>query len=135
MHADVRQIDALSARTRRHRARHRTVEDLDKRSRAGRRAAQLMRQFEVALGGNLTDGQRLAVSRAAVMTAIAEDARVRRLNGAPDVTLDDLVRLDGAANRAVRALHLDAKRERQQPQGLSEYLAAGSSTPSDEGVT
>jgi hypothetical protein len=65
-----------------------------------------MRQFETALGGNLSDGLRLAVSRAAVLTAIAEDARVRKLNGACDVNLDDLVRLDRVAAQAVKALGL-----------------------------
>jgi hypothetical protein len=99
------------------------VDDLDKRSRAGRRAAQLMQQFEAALGGNLTDGQRLAVSRAAVMTAIAEDARMRKLNGATDVTLDDLVRLDRVAALAVRDLGLDRRKREPVAPTLAEHLA------------
>jgi hypothetical protein len=124
MHVDAAETRPISARTRRHRARHRTVRDLDKRSRAGRRAAQLMRQFEAALGGNLTEGQKLACSRAAVMTAIAEDARVRRLNGDTTILLDDLVRLDHTAERAVKALGIKSEPAKPNEPSLEQYLAA-----------
>ena len=82
--------------------------------------------FEAELGGkdNLTEGQKLAVSRAAVLTAIAEDARVRKLYGAKDVTLDDLVRCDRVAALAVRTLGIDLKRP-EAPKGssLAEHIA------------
>jgi hypothetical protein len=123
MHVNAAETQPISARTRRHRARHRTVDDLDKRSRAGRRAAQLMRQLEAALGDDITEGQRLAVSRAAVMTAIAEDARVRKLNGATDITLDDLVRLDRVAAHAVRQLGITAAPAKPSGPTLADYLS------------
>jgi hypothetical protein len=54
--------------------------------------------------------------------AIAEDTRARRLAGDPSVTLDDLVRVDSAARRAVRDLGI---RPNVAPPGptLTEYLA------------
>jgi hypothetical protein len=118
-HTNPAETHPIPARTRRHRKRHRLIEDLDKRSRAGRRAAQLIRLFEAALGGTVTDAQRLAVSRAALMTAIAEDARIKRLHGATDISLDDLVRLDRVAAGAVRALDMPAKPGKPT---LSDYL-------------
>ena len=133
MSVNAAQIEVSSARTRRHRARHRTVDDVDKRSRAGRRAAQLMAQFEAAIGGNLTDGQKLAVSRAAIMTAIAEDARVRKLNGSADVNLDDLVRLDRVAALAVRALGIKAAEAPKGPT-LAEHLAKLARERVDDGL-
>jgi hypothetical protein len=86
-------------------ARLRTLESLDGRTIGARRAKELAKGFaaELAAGG-LTATQRLAIERAAQLVAVAEDARVRRLAGDPSVTLDDVVRTDGAASRAVRAL-------------------------------
>jgi hypothetical protein len=71
MHVNGTEEQPVSARTRRHRARHRTVADLDKRSRAGRRAAQLMRQFEAELGGILTAGQQLALAAYTIDTLVS----------------------------------------------------------------
>jgi hypothetical protein len=85
-----------------------------------------MAMFEDALGGkgNLTEGQKLAVGRAAVLTAIAEDARVRKLYGAPDVTLDDLVRLDRTAALAVRSLDIDLRHTEAPQPSIRDVLAA-----------
>jgi hypothetical protein len=125
MHEQTAKTGGTSARTRRRRSQHRTVENLDKRTTAGRRARQLLVQFETELGGNLTDGLRLAVSRAAVMTAIAEDARVRKLGGAKDVSLDDLVRLDRVAAMAVKALGIGVRKRDAAPAlTLRSYLNA-----------
>ena len=55
------------------------------------------------------------------MTAIAEDARLRRLSGEP-TNLDDLVRLDRVAAQAVRSLGIVTKREPER-ESLSAYLA------------
>jgi hypothetical protein len=126
MHAQPAEIGGktggTSARARRRRVQHRTVETLDKRTAASRRAMQLMQQFETELGGGLTDGQKLAVSRAAVMTAIAEDARLRKLGGAKDVSLDDLVRLDRVAALAVRALGIGDRKRESADTGLGALL-------------
>jgi hypothetical protein len=113
----------VSARALRRRTQHRTVETLDKRTAASRRAMTLMKQFEAELDGNLTDGMRLAVSRAAVMTAIAEDARLRKLAGAKDVSLDDLVRLDRVAALAVKALGIGVRKPEPAASSLGALLA------------
>jgi hypothetical protein len=121
-HADRFETQPISARTRRRRNRHRLLTDLDKRSRGGRRAVELMRQFERELGGDITAGQRLAIGRAATLCALAEDARIRRLNGAVNITLDDLVRLDRVAALAVRALGITAGPVKPREPSLDGYL-------------
>lgn len=118
------EISTVSARTRQRRAQHRTVADLGKRSRAGRRAAELMAQFEAALGGDLTATQQLAIERAATLTALTEDAQVRRLAGDRTITLDELVRIDNAARRAVRDLGIKPGAARSTELDLKTYLAS-----------
>jgi hypothetical protein len=61
------------------------------------------------------------VRKAAELTALAEQTRAAALR---DGNLDPLalVRLEGAANRAVRALMLDSKREPEERQGLADWL-------------
>jgi len=81
-----------------------------------------MRQFEGELGGHVTEGQKLAISRAAVMTAVAEDARIRKLNGAGDISYDDLVRLDRVAAHAVRALGIKFAPAKPQVSSLSDII-------------
>lgn len=89
--------------------RLKTLGHLDMRTRAGKRTTALAKTFAAELGGQLTSAQRLAVERAATLVAIAEDARIRRLAGDTSVSLQDIVRLDNNANRAMRALGLDGK--------------------------
>jgi hypothetical protein len=88
-----------------------TLDQLDRRTRASRRARSLAAAFRRALGGELTDAQKLAVQNAAALVAISEDAQARRLAGDPAVTLDDLERTTRMARAAVRDLGLDRKRE------------------------
>jgi hypothetical protein len=70
----------------------------------------------------LSDTMAANVRRAAELVALAENARADALrNGNTDAL--GLVRLEGAANRAVRALQLDRKkREPGAASSLSEYL-------------
>lgn len=116
MTVNVAEIQTQPGIIRRRQARYRKLSDVDGRTRAGRRAKELAQSFEAALGGadSLTDGQRLAIARASVMTAIAEDARLRRLNGEP-TNLDDLVRLDRVAAQAVRALGINPRTPEANP--------------------
>jgi hypothetical protein len=81
--------------------------------------------FEATLGGELTDAQRLAIGNAAAMTAIAEDAQARRLQGDTTVSLDDLVRCVSCARRATRDLGLHRKRERDALSSRSSSVGAG----------
>jgi hypothetical protein len=89
---------------------------------AARRAAELAKGFEAELGGSLTASQRLAIERAAALVALAEDAKARRLAGDERISLDDVVRVDGAAARAVKALGIKAAGA-PKPPTLADHLA------------
>jgi hypothetical protein len=120
----ARSRQSNSARTRQRKLRLRTTADLDMRTAAGKRARALAAIFEATLGGQLTDAQRLAISNAAALSAIAEDAQARRLHGDSSVNLDDLVRLVSCARLAVRDLGLDDRRREPVVQTLEDYLAS-----------
>jgi hypothetical protein len=66
--------------------------------------------------------QRLAVERAAVMLALAEDAASRRLGGDLTISLEDVVRLEGAASRAMNRLGLDRRMRKPEGSTLSSLL-------------
>jgi hypothetical protein len=88
-------------------ARLRTLESLDGRTRAAQRAHSVIRSFEADLGGDLSPVRLLAVRRAAMLTAIAEDAAARQLAG--DVEDPSaMIPLINAARRAVMDLGLNA---------------------------
>lgn len=113
------------SRLQRRRGRYRKVVELDLRTRAGRRARELIQQFETALGGTITDGQRLAVHRAALLTSLAEDKRARSLAGEP-INLDDLVRIDRLAMQAVRLLGIDLLSQPKSVPSLADYVRSKS---------
>jgi hypothetical protein len=97
---------------------------LDGRTALGRRVADLAESYAAALGGwpALTDMQAANVRRAAELAALAEQARADALRtGNSDPTA--LVKLDGAASRAVRALGLDRQRKHDGREALAAYLA------------
>jgi hypothetical protein len=99
------------------------------RTALGRRIHDLADGFADVLGGWSALGDVLAanVMRAAQLTALAEQKRAEALR---DGNVDPLavVRLEGAANRAVRALHLDRKRDPAE-QTLDQYLRAHAAAP------
>jgi hypothetical protein len=74
----------------------------------GKRIRGLADGLAVKLGGwsALSMVQASAVRRAAEMAILAQDARQRRLRGDETISLEDLVRLDAAADRALRRLGL-----------------------------
>jgi hypothetical protein len=82
-------------------------------------------QFTAVLGGRdrITEGQLANVVRAAELMALAEEARLTALKGDSAVDLVALVRLEGVADRAVRRLGLDHKREPAETPNLRAYLA------------
>jgi hypothetical protein len=85
------------------RDRRLTLTRIDKRGRLGKRIAELTEMFVDAIGVELTPLRKLKIEKAVQLTAIAELARgdfMRDGNG----TLDDIVRLERKADRAVRAL-------------------------------
>ena len=127
MHANASAVDTRPTRiereARRRKLRIITLGHLDGRTRARKRADALAAAFAAGLGGQITDAQRLAVYNAAALTAIAEDAKARRLSGDTTVSLEDLVRLDNVAARAVKQLGIGRRRPGRPTQTLSEYLA------------
>jgi hypothetical protein len=80
--------------------RLRTLGHLDGRTRARKRANELIELFTAELGGSPSAGQRFAIERAAMLVAIAEDAASRQLAGEA-LDLDKIVRVANAARRAV----------------------------------
>jgi hypothetical protein len=81
-----------------------THDSIDGRSHAARRVRALIRAMQRELGHKPTALETSAIQRAAVLQAIAEDARTRLLRGDKNVTYDDVIRADGCARRALRDL-------------------------------
>jgi hypothetical protein len=100
---------------------------IDGRTPLGRRIRDLAESYAEQVGGwaTLSDMMTVNIRKAAELTALAEKARADALRSG-DVDPLALVRLDGAANRAVRALQLDRRREpeREQEQQLADWLKA-----------
>jgi hypothetical protein len=95
----------------------------DGRTRQGRRRRDLVTIYINALGGRaaVSELQLVTVRKAAELTTAAETVRARVLTGdASD--LDALVKLEGEARRAVRALGIKSQERAHVP--LRERLAA-----------
>jgi DNA-binding helix-hairpin-helix protein with protein kinase domain len=95
------------------------------RKKANMRRKQLVDGYTAALGGSsrITAIQLRDIERAVDMTMLAEAARAKALRG-DKVAITDLVRLEGAADRAVRRLNLPASHAGPPVQTLAEYLAS-----------
>jgi hypothetical protein len=105
---------------------HKRPGEFDGRTRGGRRARALIREFKAALKiTQPTELERMAIERAATLQAISEDALIRRVNGDTLVSHEDIVRLAYAAERAVRALGIGDKAVEPEPLPLRERLIAG----------
>lgn len=70
-------------RTRAGKVRLRTLDDLDNRTAAARRARELVADLEADLGGDLSTAERELVKRAALLGAIVEDQEVCWLQRQP----------------------------------------------------
>jgi hypothetical protein len=128
MQAAAEQIPAVRSPVTRRKAQLCTLSALDGRTVAARRARELARGFEAELGGTATASRRFAIERAAALVALAEDAKARRLAGDQSVTLEDIVRIDNSAARAVRALGIKPNAQPRQ-QSLAEYLKSLAPAP------
>ena len=99
------------------------LESLDKRRVSSKRTYELIASFEAELGGELTLADKLAVKRAAMLSALAEHEASRQMAGDP-VDLDQCVRIANAAQRAIAALRLPARSKRPSTEPtLAEHLA------------
>jgi len=92
-----------------------TARDVDGRYRGARRARKIARELIGAFGPGITAAQRQAAERAAMLCALSEDLAARRMAGEP-VSIDEMIRLEGAARRAVARLDLP-KAERPERNG------------------
>jgi hypothetical protein len=107
-------IAAAPAMKRSRKARLWTAQHVDGRTRGAKRARAIA--AELARGWNVTPVQRQAIERAAMLCAIAEDAVARRLSGEP-IPIGDVLRAEGVAKRAVRAVLA----ERPAPSALPRF--------------
>jgi hypothetical protein len=108
----------------------RKLAGVDGRTTRGRRRRDLIESYVGALGGwrAVTDAQLSDIRRAAELTAIAEQARAAALqDGAVTIDLGGLIKIEGAADRAVRRLGIKSAAPKQQT--LEEYLASRQASP------
>lgn len=74
-------------------------------------------ELELGFRGETTAVQRQSIGRAAVLCALAEDLGARRLAGQP-IPFDHLLRAEGVARRAVRAVLAECPMKPAVPRGL-----------------
>jgi hypothetical protein len=116
MHAEI----AVSPAAKRSpKARLLTAGHLDGRTRASKRARAIAAELEAGFGDEITKVQRQAIERAAVLSVLAEDLVMRRLAGQP-VSLDELLRVEGVAKRAIAAVVAERPVKRAPPREFVE---------------
>jgi hypothetical protein len=102
---------------------HRYPGEFNKRTRGGKRAAALVKQFMCELGiVEPTTVQRLAIERAACLQALSEDTLLRKVGGDTAITSDELIRIDHAAERALKALGIGIKAEAEPTPSLADII-------------
>jgi hypothetical protein len=112
--ADTNDMRPLSARARRGKTRLRTLDRLDGRTVAAKRARQLIALWAHALGHAPSPVEAMAITHAAACVAICEDAQTRRLAGDTSITPEQITKLSNIATRAVNALNLSNGHERER---------------------
>jgi hypothetical protein len=115
---EVTTIDARNGR----KARFVTVESLDGRTRSARRVHAIMRSLQRQLRKKPSATESMLIQRVAVLATIAEDARVRLLQGDPAISHDAVVRADNCYRRAAADFLAIAKRE---PTPVYDFEVAG----------
>lgn len=97
---------------------------VDGRTLVARRRRELIDIYTSALGGaaSLSEGQRLDIRRAAELVTLAEAERAKAMRGEP-VDLSALIRVEGAADRAVRRLGIKPGSTQPKPESIAEYAA------------
>jgi hypothetical protein len=111
------EIAVSSAAKRSPKARLLTAGHLDGRTRASKRARAIAAELTAGFGDEITKVQRQAIERAAVLSVFAEDLVMRRLAGQP-VSLDELLRCEAVAKRAIRAVLAECPVKPAVPRGL-----------------
>src|SRR6516164_3891174 len=89
---------------RRRKTRLVTFDSIDGRTHAARTVNAILRSLKRELKRKANAIELDAMRRVATLQAIAEDARVRLLRGDKRISIDAVVRADGAARRAMKDL-------------------------------
>lgn len=102
--------------------RLKSIDDIDQRTVAGKRALQLVSAIEADLGGveNLTAGQKQLIQRAAVLAAMIKSSEAQWLSGQP-IDLNTLLAAIGVQRRVLVTLGLE-RRAKAVP-SFSQWLA------------
>lgn len=111
------------------------AEQIDGRTRAGRRFKALVRSLSADLGADLSEAEMALVRIAAATIVRSEQLQASIVNG--DATDDaELVRLVNSTTRVIKELHaLKAKRSKSGPSALDQYLAARAEPDADEAAS
>ena len=96
--------------------------NVDGRSANARRFRDLVRAFEVEIGGNLSELERGLVRQAAVLSLKTEQMQESIVNG-KDVDSDTLIRLSGEARRILTSLRKRPARDRSAAGGIEDLVA------------
>jgi hypothetical protein len=116
--------DALPKRQRARRTND-PLAGLDMNTARGRRTADLVRAYLAALGDPGSIERQAAAIAAAELQVLAEEARAAALKEGATADLDRVVRMQGAADRALKRLGIRAPAPAtSSPQSPAEYLAA-----------
>jgi hypothetical protein len=102
--------------------------NLDMNTSRGRRTADLVRAYLGALGHPADIERQAAVIAAAELQVLAEEARAAALKEGAAADLDRVVRVQGAADRAVRRLGIKPGGA-PKPPSIKDYLAARGTAP------
>jgi hypothetical protein len=115
-----RDPDDGAPRTRQGKVRLRSLDDLDNRTAAARRARDLVADLESDLGGGdgLPVGLRELIKRAAMLGAIVEDCEVRWLERRP-VDLAEYLSAVNAQRRVLATIGLDRRPRDVTPDPLA----------------
>jgi hypothetical protein len=107
---------------------------VDGRTLVAKRRRELIEIYMVALGGPAAVAGRLVVDvrRAAELVTLAEAERAKAMRGEP-VDLSSLIRIEGAADRAVRRLGIKPGADQPKPKTLAEYAAQRASEKASSG--
>ena len=112
--------------------RHRSMDPslakgtIDGRTLVARRRRELIEIYAKALGGAsaLSEGQLVDIRKAAELTSLAEQSRARAMRGIMNAgEISAMIRLEGTASRAVRALNIQQSAVRSNLPSPAEYLA------------
>jgi len=96
---------------------------LGRNTATGRRIADLVRSYLRALGNPTDIGRQAEVIAAAEMQVLAEEARAAALREPEKADLDAIVRIQGAADRALRRLGIKPSTGSHVPT-LADYLSS-----------